>query len=338
MKTTSFVLIFILISLGNTSCLFEEEPANSSTENFETFWNDFDKYYAQFQIRNIDWDSIYQEYEPRINTTTSEQQLFQYLSEIVTFINDVHVNLFTPFGNTSCQTCLLDYAGSDLINPQKYIQFGNPQEHSGFMEFRNMLNNNIGYLNLKTFRNGEEGDEFLTIDEVLKSFKDKKGIIVDLRGNGGGSSANAEIVASRFADQKRLYQTYYEKIGAGEDDFSDWQDVFIEPDGEFQFLKPVVVLTSRRTFSSAESFVMAMQVFSHVTIIGDNTGGGIGNPIFRELANGWSYRLSTKVAALPDRTIVEGVGINPDIKVVTTSQDSIKGIDIMLEKAIEFLK
>jgi carboxyl-terminal processing protease len=53
-------------------------------------------------------------------------------------------------------------------------------------------------------------------------------------------------------------------------------------------MKLVVVLTSRSTASAVESFVMSMRVLPHTTIAGDATGGGVGDPVFRELPNGWT--------------------------------------------------
>jgi C-terminal processing protease CtpA/Prc len=135
-----------------------------------------------------------------------------------------------------------------------------------------------------------------------------------------------------------VYSYRRQKIGPGKDNYSSWKSSFIGPKGSYQFLKPVVVLTSRATSSSAEMFVMAMQVLPNVTIVGDTTGGGVGNPIFRELPNGWSYRLSTEIEADAQGRIVEGVGVYPDVPVLTTAADSANGIDRMLEKGIEIIR
>jgi C-terminal processing protease CtpA/Prc len=132
-----------------------------------------------------------------------------------------------------------------------------------------------------------------------------------------------------------LYQC--QKNGPGKDNFSSWKSRSIEPKGSYQFLKPVVVLTSRATMSSAEMFVMAMQNLPQVTIVGDTTGGGVGNPIFRELPNGWTYRLSTGITADAQGRIMEGVGVFPDLTVLTTAADSVNGIDRILEKGIEII-
>jgi C-terminal processing protease CtpA/Prc len=83
---------------------------------------------------------------------------------------------------------------------------------------------------------------------------------------------------------------------------------------------------------------MSMKVLPQVTIVGDTTGGGTGNPIYRELPNGWVYRLSTEYRAEADNYIVDGKGVAPDFYVLTTVPDSIKGLDRILEKGIEIIE
>ena len=340
-----FIWITTTIALL-TSCekiFFDEEPSNNPNNNFEIFWEEFNNHYAQFEIRNIDWDSIYSEYKPLVKANTSSTELHKYLSEIVGFINDGHVNLYSPYGYAECNDCLEQYVGSRLINAEKYIVFGPSQEHGQIIEYRDLVGKNIGFIILKSFTGTGEGldmidERYYIIDEIIQKYSDKNGIIIDVRSNGGGNSVNAEIIASRFADKKRLFHRFYQKNGSKSNDFSDWYDRYIEPKGSKQFRKPVVVITSDLTFSSAEIFVMAMEVFPHVTIVGDTTGGGIGNPIYRELPNGWTYRLSTKVGATADGYIIEGKGIPPDYPIVNTTMDSINGNDKMLEKAIEIIE
>ena len=81
-----------------------------------------------------------------------------------------------------------------------------------------------------------------------------------------------------------------------------------------------------------------MQVLPSVTIVGDTTGGGVGNPVFRELPNGWTYRLSTETDADAQGRIMEGVGVFPDVPVPTTAADSANGIDRILEKGIDIIR
>ena len=55
--------------------------------------------------------------------------------------------------------------------------------------------------------------------------------------------------------------------------------------------------------------MLAMRQAQNVRTVGDTTGGGVGHPLYRELPNGWTYRLSESLTYTPDRTLVEGVGI-----------------------------
>lgn len=341
-KITIGILVFFLAVYGCDTMFVGPDPANTPDSNFEIFWKDFDRYYAQFSLRRINWDSVYTLYRPQITPTTSDRQLFHIFSSIVYGINDMHVSLYSPMGDVYWQSMIpASYPSRRIINACKYIQCGASQ--NGVIEYRISQTADIGYMIVPTFSGQGEGltladTRYLVIDEILSRWKNMKGIIIDVRWNSGGSIINAETVAGRFADQSRVYSYRRQKIGPGKEGFSSWKSSSIEPKGTYQFLKPVVVLTSRATSSSAEMFVMAMQVLPNVTIVGDTTGGGIGNPIFRELPNGWTYRLSTEIEADAQGRIIEGVGVFPDLPVVTTAADSANGIDRILEKGIDIIK
>lgn len=340
-KNSIYIFLFLFVFYGCEKMCLEPDPQNSPAQNFQIFWNDFDRYYAQFSIRHIDWNSVYTLCRPQISSSTTEQQLFGVISNIVRSINDMHTNLYTPYGDVfwKCKAPS-SYPSGRLINAGKYIQSGFPQ--NSIIEYRTCQKPSIGYMIIPTFSGGTNGltltdERYLVIDEILSKWKDMKGILIDLRWNQGGNGNNAETVAGRFADKSRVYAQFREKIGPGKQDFSQWKNVLIEPKGAFQFVKPVVILTSRKTASSAEMFVMAMRSFPHITVVGDTTGGGVGSPVYRELPNGWTYRLSTRYYADAQQRIIEDVGIYPDVPVITTVADSLNGIDRILEKGIEII-
>jgi hypothetical protein len=342
MKRPFGILMLLFALYGCEKMILEPDPVNVPDSNFEIFWKDFDRYYAQFPLRHINWDSVYALYHPQISPSTSDRQLFTMLSNIVLGINDMHVTLYTPMGDVYWKSMIpASYPSRRLVNACKYIQCGPPQK--SLFEYRTCQATDIGYMIIPTFTGQGEGltiadSRYLVIDYILAQWKNMKGIIIDVRSNSGGNSMNAEMVAGRFADQSRVYSYRRLKTGPGKDDYSPWKSSVIAPKGSYQFLKPVVVLTSRATSSSAEMFVMAMQVLPNVTVVGDTTGGGVGNPIFRELPNGWSYRLSTEIEADAQGRIVEGVGVFPDVPVLTATADSANGVDRMLEKGIDIIR
>ena len=200
------------------------------------------------------------------------------------------------------------------------------------------LEDKLGYLYISTFSGHE--DIYRRIDYVLLQFNwyGVKGIVIDIRDNVGGNTASSDYIASRFADKKRLYEYVQWRNGPEHSDFTELIPHYVEPSEKQRFNKPVVVLTNRNCFSTAEAFVLAMRTFPNVTIVGDTTGGGAGNPIMRELPNGWVYRIPRWIAYTPDMESYEGIGLAPDINVDITFNDAKNGRDTILDKAIEVLK
>ncbi len=304
MKTKILYLLFSLVILASCEKFFlGEEPKNNPVETFNQFWLDFDMYYANFVIKNIDWDSVHSEYYPRVTASTSNQELLSFFKQITLPLKDAHVNIYTSGEVVSYNY----YENSPLnshVNLSKYINFYPSHEN---------------------------------IDKIIDEFDSMDGIIMDIRSNGGGNLSNAEVVASRFADMERLYMKQKFKSGPSRNDFSEWLNHFIKPKGEKQFLKPVVLLTNKQVGSTAESFVLAMKSLPQVTIVGDTTGGASGNPVFRELPNGWTIRLSTSYSSTSDGFIFEGKGIPPNVPIWITNEDVQNGTDAIIEKAIEIL-
>ncbi|HZH71827.1 MAG: hypothetical protein GXY77_14355 [Fibrobacter sp.] len=153
----------------------------------------------------------------------------------------------------------------------------------------------IGHLYIRNFR--ERPSDYDRIDGIIAKFSNTKGMIVDVRNNGGGDSQNAKKIASRFADSSRLCCKTRRKNGPGHGDFNEWEDHYINP-AENAYHKKVCVLINEYSYSSAEMFALFMKAFPHVMLVGDTTGGGGGSPITRELPNGWLYRFSNMARSL----------------------------------------
>ncbi|NOU46805.1 MAG: S41 family peptidase [Bacteroidales bacterium] len=341
MKIKVPLLLFTIISLtGCEKLFFENDISNTSINNFELFWTDFDKFYPSFGIKQINWDSVYEINRPEITDQTSGIELFTILSDMIKPLKDGHVTLVSNYGRCNSYTIPPEYYGNMRIYPQNYLtSFENNNSNISYWSVKNY---NIGYINITTFNvKGETfvfaDESFLIIDNIIKQFKDKDGIIIDLRGNGGGLPTNVETVVNRFTDRKRLYLKLRSKNGPGKNDFSEWIDYYIEPKGPEQFLKPVVVLTSKLTGSAAEWFTLAMKTLPNTAVVGDTTTGCFSPKVERELPNGWSFTLSSKTAVSADMVQYEGFGIPPDYTVLNTKNDVDDKRDVMLEKAIEVI-
>jgi len=342
MKFRIFYLLFCVVNLtGCEEVFFQEDISDTPVNNFEMFWSDFDKFYPSFDIKQINWDNIYTLNRPKISENTTDIELFNILSAMITPLRDGHVTLVSNIGKSYSKTIPKDYYCNMRISPQSYLEMFEPNNSN--ISYWSVKNSTIGYISINTFdvKGGAfvlADDSFLIIDEIIKQFKDKSGIIIDLRWNSGGFPANVETIVNRFADTKRVYLKIRSKNGPGKNDFSEWTDCYIEPKGPSQFLKPVVVLTSKSTGSAAEWFALAMKALQNTIIVGDTTAGCFSPKIERELPNGWSFSLSSKVVVSASMVQYEGFGIPPDYTVINTSSELTNKRDAMLEKGIEIIQ
>lgn len=81
-----------------------------------------------------------------------------------------------------------------------------------------------------------------------------------------------------------------------------------------------------------------MKILPNVKTVGDTTNGSFSPMIYRELPNGWTFTLSTKIIASTDLKVYEGEGISPDFYVLNTQNDFDNAIDAILEKGIEVIE
>ena len=330
------IFLTLLLSCGKT--LVGSNPTDTPKKNFQILWDEFDRYYAFFEVKNVNWNILYDIYASQVTDQTDDHTLFDILSSMLAHLDDDHVDLITPVG--SFNSGHADGRPEKTLNldlvKRKYLRSGYQTTGSGYF-ISGQVADAISYVQITSF-SSENGSEWVSaIDPIVNEFFDYKGLILDVRSNPGGNGNNAKAIAGRFADQRRLYFLYQERNGRVHSDFGPIRKKYVEPAGNKQFTKPVVVLIDRRTTSAAESFVLAMKQFPHVRLVGDTTAGNTGNNIFRELPNGWIYRISVWKKFTPDDVLIEGIGIPPDIHVAVSTSDDHMEKDAVIETAIQLL-
>jgi hypothetical protein len=309
------------------------DPQNRPLDNFNVLWEDFDGHYSRFLYKGVNWDSLRPVYAAQITDRTTDKELFGVLSSMLEQLRDSHAVLESPFG--FFQYFPKGYVRNfNLSNVKKnYLQKAATQTVFTY----GPLANDIGYIHINAFTGSKDG--FLGIDAILRELLQSRGLVVDVRSNGGGDSGNAEIVASRFADIPRVYGRSQYRNGPSHGDFTDAIGLSISPHGDVRFTKKIALLTNRFTGSAAEDFVLMMRVMPHVTVVGDTTSGSCGgSPVTRELPNGWVYRIPVAMQMTAENAVFEGVGIEPDMAVWISGGDQAMGRDTILDKAIEILR
>ncbi len=309
--------------------------ANTPENNFEQLWREFDRSYAHFQLKNIDWDSQYRLYRPKVTPETTDAELFNILSDMIASLKDPHVRLRSNTGMDFRYDPMngrrVNFPGISAIVPRYLHNYENNRTIGSAL-----IDGNIGYIYIGSFDGTP--DTFAYIDVAIRKFESTNGVIIDIRNNGGGNDSNAGIVAGRFVNEKKLFRYVKFKSGSLHNDFTDFIPGYITSAGPIRYFNPVIVLTNRGCASSTESFILQLKTMSTVRVVGDTTSGSSGNPAEYELPNGWKYQVSRWIEFKPDKTTFEGVGLFPDVPVWISKEDMAANRDTILERAIELLK
>ena len=334
-KLIRIITLLFFISLGFSSCMNEPEiQPDTNVGNFEALWKIIDTKYCYLDYKNINWDSIHDVYKNKIDSTLSYDQLFDSLGNMLSELKDGHVNLYSSFDISSYKKWYTDYPAnfsSALIYGDRYL--GSNYSIAGGMRYKRIANDSIGYLYYGDFSNRFSDTNILYI---LNYFKNCKGLIIDVRNNGGGYLDLSEQLASYFFERDTVTGYMQHKTGNGHSSFSSPTKITTPSHKNIKWLRPVIVLTNRLSYSATNSFVSRMKIAPNALIIGDRTGGGGGLPISSELPNGWMVRFSSSPMFDSDMQHIEW-GIPPDLKIDINVIDEENGIDTIIEKAIKIL-
>ena len=384
MKRNSLLSSLLIFVLAFTSCKKNEDDPTPSTgtaqqEVFKEYWGIYDRYYPLMARKGIDWQATYDANYSKITSSTTNDELFTILKNIMnTVVKDGHCHVEYNSIQDSYSPATVNQNLSDMVenNTPSLVQIEGGSDVNDYISYGTLISDSsIGYINSKTFEPiTEDNDaEFIKykkiVDEALNFLKNKDGIIIDVRMNGGGQSTFAFYLAGRFysgANIAILRKRVKEKVGSTLSSLSDWKkqtfdgfadsradggrvaqvqpnDFIFSSSGDFQFSKKIAVLTSKNTASSGEFFTVAMKQNSEVETIGNLTFGiYAGSDIFT-LKNGggkWKTRVSVQdVEVLYDGDFksFEGVGITPDQLLLPTKLDVDAGKDTHLEAAVSHI-
>jgi carboxyl-terminal processing protease len=197
----------------------------------------------------------------------------------------------------------------------------------------------IGYLVINNFEDRTINKKF---DSLFTQIAKTKGLIIDIRYNGGGDGGIGFGIISKLTNKP--FKTSSAKIMehySTPDAEAEWQEIVPGedgPNGKLYYDKPVVLLIGPRTFSAAEDFTVAFSYMKRGKLVGMPTGGSTGQPVGFNLPGGGSARVCGKWDYFPDGKEFVGVGIMPDVTVKKTVKDLLNGTDAAKNKALELLK
>lgn len=193
-----------------------------------------------------------------------------------------------------------------------------------------MLPGKIGYVQVSSFEQVTPEQYKKAIDSLEK--KGQKGMIIDLRDNGGGLLDAAVEMLDRILPEGVVV---YSKDKDG-----DTQKFYAEDDDTFD--KPLVILVNENSASASEVFSGAIQDEKAGVLAGTRTfGKGIVQSLF-DLGDGTGLKMTTAKYYTPKGRNIHGKGLSPDVKAELTEEktklsDGKTEIDSQMKVAYDYL-
>ena len=322
--------------IGRQPAVCEARPSASVAplDIFGLVWSTFDRYYAFFAERGVDWAESRRRFEPRARAAGSSDSLFGVLTEMLQPLRDGHVNLsrgdrrfnagqprlrarlteawkrsgagqsegdFVATWQRAVQESvypLLD-RGTRRSGAAGALEWGTIADSVAYVR----VNRFGGFTSAQLTRSQQYDSLAAALSEMTSDIRHTKRAIVDVALNGGGSDEAALLVASHFADRPRHVLTYAYGNASP-------QPIHVTP-AERAYTRPVFLLASEVTVSAAEAFVLMMRAFPHVIQVGEGTRGALSNLLPKPLPDGFLVTLSYMRALDAAGADYEAKGIPP---------------------------
>jgi len=346
------ILLFILLLNGSTLVPIGAELSEPE-KNFEALWGTFNKRYAFFKERKVDWQEQYKKFRPQVDADTTDKELFKTMCDMLAPLKDGHVNLKAkrlgkPEYNPEELPRFTKEFGTRKLERQYETMvvetlaangFDKPKTAGKILSYAH--NDKFGYLLIREFEGVNRRKLDAGLDEAFGAMDGIKGLIIDIRLNPGGTTGCVYRIANRFADKRRI--GHHEKTRKSKDgkEFGPLRTFHLQPPAAKKkyrtFTGPIILLTHGASYSGADLFAMVMRELPYVKIIGEPTNGIFSNMLERKLPNGWKYTLSFQVNYSAKMECLETKGVPVHITVLNRRTDLEKGVDPIVTKALEML-
>ena len=291
------------------------------------------KNYSYRDLKKLDWESLFNEYEPRFLQADSPEKFVSVARLVLGKAKDKHI--WFQIDNKTIPCYMHPVVPNANFSVLDKLVPGLKKQSD--IIYSGRFDDGIGYILIDSWNAHDEKalDGFFV---TLNDFSDAPGLIIDVRGNRGGNETLARQVAGCFIDEPKLYAKNISIDLNNLGQFTPVHERYVQPNkARPQYRGKVAVLIGPVVMSSCEAFVLMMKQVPGCLLVGEPTQGSSGNPQPYDLGNGVTVFLPSWQAMLPDGTCFEGKGIQPDILVKTT-QSEITTSDPVIEAALERLR
>jgi hypothetical protein len=332
-----------------------QPPPAGPQATFDVFWTTYAENYPLFAAKGIDWNAVRDRYRPRVRPDTTNDELFDILVEMIQPLGDAHTGVEfddrrfvghrpgTTFPTEELEAKVRPFIERRNLGGRELTSYAN-----GLIQYAD-LPGRIGYLRILTFFAygdmtwpGEVRAMDAALDAILtrQRTQSMRGLIIDLRINGGGSDALGVRLASRLTN--RPYLAYFKHARNDADDpdrFTRPQPIVVTPSDKTRYTGPLVILTGGSQISAGETFTQAMIDRSpRPTRVGENTQGVFSDVLERSLPNGFNFIVPNEEFRTRTGRTFDGTGIPPHIRTpVFTDSEFATNRDSAFDTALTLL-
>ncbi len=320
-------------SRGNHNTLLQvkHQAGNPNRRAFARLKRAILEDYSYRDLREVNWKRRFVDFAPKIRSASSPSEFAKAAADLLSAARDIH--LWLRMAEQTIPTYRRSYRGNVALSALPRLIPG-WRQLSGEVAC-GQFEDGIWYLCLRGWP-AACPKALSPAHQILRRAQAAgKGLVIDVRANGGGAEPLAARFAARFVSRRVCYAKHLTRR-AGR--FTPVQERWLEPGRASQrYHGRVAVLVGRGTVSTCESFALMMRQVPGCRLIGQPTAGASGNPMPVDLGNGVVLFVPSWVDLAPDGTSLEGHGVIPDVQVEATPEKLSKADPVLLT-ALRFLR
>ncbi|MCC0645253.1 peptidase S41 [Clostridioides sp. ZZV14-6150] len=364
------IICISIILLGNSTYSQKKQLSEKEkVDDFKYVYNVIKTGYPYLDVNkrlnNIDWLENEDKYIKRIKNTESDEEFIEEMSSILPELNNKHTELidnknrYELFKKSYSNNNWYDFLNDkkvvdryDSINTK--IKMPNDIFVKKELILEDIIKGKVGYMYLPAMspQNGSIDKDLKMIGDYINNLEKHKVLIIDIRGNSGGSDRYWKGIVSKlikndikiegyrlYRNNNKIVKKYTNarniklepienlpvgvKKNAPEEtlkNFSDFEKTSytINTNNDLKFQGNIYLLIDEKVYSSSESFSMFCKETKLATLVGETTGGDGGgiDPVLFELKNsGLIVRMSSCMYLNKDGICDEEFKTIPEFKV-----------------------
>lgn len=375
----SILIILTTVGCSSTNNLSKEDKL----ADFEQLYNEIKNGYPFLEVNKrqnkIDWLANKETYKDLIEKTSSDQDFAEKLNSILQDLNSGHTEVITEkayfdmFKEVYGPLGWYDFFDDENVN-NMYNSFkdkGKPMSESfKDIEMKDLVKDKIGYIYIPQMNsaNGSIDDDMKRIESYLRNRQNYKALVINIRGNTGGTDEYWTKLVSILSDKKfecggynlvrnnsDVINNYTKARKVKLNDinelpkniikkapkevtsmFTHFEEnkLTVEGKSKTPFKGKIYLLVDDFVYSGAESFSIFCKEQNFATIVGTKTGGDgyVYDPVLFKLNNsGLIVRMSSAMYITDSGICNEEEKTTPDVKIENNSKRLEPYIDKVLE-------